>query len=103
VVDHEPTKDELTSHPRVARIVFAPASYNAVRTSMDLPIAQEVGAAVRSARGDVVLLPTMGGSVPLEAIVRAARTHTLPCQSQITTITSTPPMRICGLRISGTV
>jgi acetylornithine deacetylase/succinyl-diaminopimelate desuccinylase-like protein len=77
LVDHEPTKDELTSHPRVARIVFDRASYNAVRTPMDLPIAQEVVAAVKRVRGDVVLLPTMGGSVPLEAMVRAARTHTI--------------------------
>jgi len=77
VVDHEPTKDELTSHPRVARIEFDQASYNAVRTPMDLPIAQEVVAAVKRARGDVMLLPTMGGSVPLEAMVRAARTHTI--------------------------
>jgi acetylornithine deacetylase/succinyl-diaminopimelate desuccinylase-like protein len=77
VVDHEPTKDELTSHPRVARIVFDQASYNAVRTPMDLPIAQEVMAAVKRARGDVVLLPTMGGSVPLEAMVRGAHTHTI--------------------------
>jgi acetylornithine deacetylase/succinyl-diaminopimelate desuccinylase-like protein len=77
VADHEPTKDELTSHPRVARIVFDQASYNAVRTPMDLPIAQEVIAAVKGARGDVVLLPTMGGSVPLEAMARAARTQTI--------------------------
>jgi acetylornithine deacetylase/succinyl-diaminopimelate desuccinylase-like protein len=41
VVDHEPTKDELTSHPRVARIVFDQASYNAVRTPMDLPIGRK--------------------------------------------------------------
>jgi acetylornithine deacetylase/succinyl-diaminopimelate desuccinylase-like protein len=77
VVDHEPTKDELTSHSRVARIVFDQAGYNAVRTPMDLPIAQEVIAAVKRARGEVVLLPTMGGSVPLEAMVRAAQTHTI--------------------------
>jgi len=77
VVDHEPTKDELTSHPKVARIVFEQSGYNAVRTPMYLPIAQEVVAAVKSARGDVVLLPTMGGSVPLEAMVGAARTHTI--------------------------
>jgi acetylornithine deacetylase/succinyl-diaminopimelate desuccinylase-like protein len=77
VVDHEPTKADLTSHPRVARIVFDQSSYNAVRTPMDLPIAQEVIKAVKGARGDVVLLPTMGGSVPLEAMVRAPRTHTI--------------------------
>ena len=77
VLDHEPSKQELTSHPRVAKIVCDTASYNAVRTPMNLPIASEVIAAVQSARGDVVLLPTMGGSVPLGAMERAAQTRTI--------------------------
>ena len=77
VVDHDPSKDELTAHPRVAKIISDPASYNAVRTPMDLPIAKEVIEAVSSARGDVVLLPTMGGSVPLGAMERAAQTRTI--------------------------
>ena len=82
IVDTEPTQQILTSHPRVAMIVRDPASYNAVRTPMDLPMAQEVIAAVQSAateehRGDVVLLPTMGGSVPLGAMERASGTHTI--------------------------
>jgi acetylornithine deacetylase/succinyl-diaminopimelate desuccinylase-like protein len=75
-------------------IVRDPASYNAVRTPMDLPIAKEVIAAaqstvterasaaenastVNSATGQVVLLPTMGGSVPLGAMERAAHTRTI--------------------------
>jgi acetylornithine deacetylase/succinyl-diaminopimelate desuccinylase-like protein len=77
VTDQEPTQEMLLSHPKVARIVRDSASYNAVRTPMDLPIAQEVIAAVRSARGNVVLLPTMGGSVPLGAMERAANTRTI--------------------------
>jgi acetylornithine deacetylase/succinyl-diaminopimelate desuccinylase-like protein len=77
VVDHEPTQQILLEHPRVAMVVRDEASYNAVRTPMDLPIAQEVIAAVKSARGDVVLLPTMGGSVPLGAMERAADTRTI--------------------------
>jgi acetylornithine deacetylase/succinyl-diaminopimelate desuccinylase-like protein len=44
---------------------------------MDLPIAKEVIRAVESTRGDVALLPTMGGSVPLGAMERAAQTHTI--------------------------
>jgi len=77
VVDHEPSKEELTSHSRVAKIIPDDASYNAVRTPMALPIAKEVIEAVKSARGDVVLLPTMGGSVPLGAMERAAQTRTI--------------------------
>ena len=53
------------------------ASYDAVRTPMDLPISREVIAAVESARGKVVKWPTMGGSVPMGAMERAAETHTI--------------------------
>jgi len=42
-----------------------------------LPIAQAVIKAVESARGPVVKLPTMGGSVPLEMIVTTLNTHTV--------------------------
>jgi acetylornithine deacetylase/succinyl-diaminopimelate desuccinylase-like protein len=67
----------LLENPRVALVERDDAGYNAVRTPMDLPIAQEIIAAVKSARKDVVLLPTMGGSVPLGAMERAAQTHTV--------------------------
>jgi len=81
IVDREPTQQILLEHPRVAMVLRDEASYNAVRTPMDLPIAREVIDAVKSARKDkdkdVVLLPTMGGSVPLGAMERAARTRTI--------------------------
>ena len=66
----------LLSHPYVA-FVQLDDGYNAVRTPMDLPIAQEVIAAVESARGPVVKLPTMGGSVPLEMIENTLSVHTV--------------------------
>jgi acetylornithine deacetylase/succinyl-diaminopimelate desuccinylase-like protein len=44
---------------------------------MDLPIAGEVIAAVESTRGKIVKWPTMGGSVPLGTMERAADTHTI--------------------------
>jgi acetylornithine deacetylase/succinyl-diaminopimelate desuccinylase-like protein len=77
IVDSEPTRETLIQRPKVALVKRDEAGYNAVRTRMDLPIAQEVIRAVESARGDVVLLPTMGGSVPLGAMERAAQTHTI--------------------------
>jgi acetylornithine deacetylase/succinyl-diaminopimelate desuccinylase-like protein len=77
VVESEPTRAILTEHRRVALVLRDPVGYNAVRTPMDLPIAKEVIRAVESTRGDVVLLPTMGGSVPLGAMERAAQTHTI--------------------------
>ena len=77
IVDREPSQQILLEHPRVAMVLRDEASYNAVRTPMDLPIAQEVIEAVKSARGNVLLLATMGGSVPLGAMERAADTRTI--------------------------
>ena len=77
VVDSEPSRDVLLAHPRVAMVKGDEFSYDAIRTPMDLPMAEEVIAAVESARGKVVKWPTMGGSVPLGAMERAADTHTI--------------------------
>jgi len=77
IVDSEPSHETLMAHPNVARVILDQASYNAVRTPMDLPIAQEVIQAVKGVHGEVVLLPTMGGSVPLGAMERASGAHTI--------------------------
>jgi len=77
VIDSEPGRDLLLAHPRVAMVKGDDFSYDAVRTPMDLPIAEDVIGAVESARGPVVKWPTMGGSVPLGAMERAANTHTI--------------------------
>src|SRR5271157_3494710 len=77
VTDAPPDKTTLLAHPRVAFVSRDTVGYNAVRTPMDLPIAKAVIAAVESARGPVVKLPTMGGSVPLEVIEKALGTPTI--------------------------
>ncbi|HET9742565.1 MAG TPA: M20/M25/M40 family metallo-hydrolase [Terriglobales bacterium] len=77
VTETEPDSQILLAHPRVTYVKRDLASYNAARTPMDLPIAKEVIAAVATAHQPVVLWPTMGGSVPLLAIERAAATHTI--------------------------
>ncbi len=77
VVDAPPTGDILLQHPKVAFVKQDSAGYSAVRTPMDLPIASEVLAAVEAARGRVIEWPTMGGSVPLGAMERAAATRTI--------------------------
>lgn len=77
VVDAPPSKDILIAHPKVALVTKDSFGYNAVRTPMDLPIAAEVVAAVKAARGSVVEWPTMGGSLPLGAMERAAQTRTV--------------------------
>lgn len=69
VIDRDPTEEERTRHPLIAKFVPEDAGYNAQRTAMDLPISQAVVAAVRAARGEQpVTLPTMGGSLPLSII-----------------------------------
>jgi len=72
-----PTREELLGHAKVARVEVDDVVENASRTPMDYPVAAEVIEAVKSARGKVVLLPTMGGTVPLEAMERAAGTRTI--------------------------
>ncbi len=69
-----PVKKVFLVHPKVAFFKRGTDSYNAIRTSMDLPISKQVIAAVESARGPVVKLPTMGGSVPLEMIEKTLGT-----------------------------
>ena len=68
IVETEPDAERRMSHPRVARVTVERGGYNASRTSMDLPISQLVLKTAEAARGPVVKLPTMGGSVPLYMI-----------------------------------
>jgi acetylornithine deacetylase/succinyl-diaminopimelate desuccinylase-like protein len=65
IVENEPDPQTRMAHPKVARVVVEAGGYNASRTSMDLPISQLVLRTADAARGPVVRLPTMGGSVPL--------------------------------------
>ncbi|MCU1252496.1 MAG: peptidase [Edaphobacter sp.] len=71
-----PTRDELLAHAKVAYIQADPGE-PASRTPIDLPIATDVIKAIESARGKVILLPTSGGTVPLDAMERAANTRTI--------------------------
>jgi acetylornithine deacetylase/succinyl-diaminopimelate desuccinylase-like protein len=77
VTDTEPSADIRMAHPKTAMVRTTDFGYNAVRTSMDLPISRELIRVVESARGPAVKMPTMGGSVPLDAIERAVRTRTI--------------------------
>jgi acetylornithine deacetylase/succinyl-diaminopimelate desuccinylase-like protein len=77
VVDRDPDAQTRLSHARVAKVLVDPGGYNAARTSMDLPISQLVLRTAESARGPVVKLPTMGGSVPLYMIEETLHTPTI--------------------------
>ena len=77
IVDRDPDADTRMTHARVAKVVVEPGGYNAARTSMDLPISQWVLRTAESARGPVVKLPTMGGSVPLYMIEETLHAPTI--------------------------
>jgi acetylornithine deacetylase/succinyl-diaminopimelate desuccinylase-like protein len=64
VVDKDPDLDMRLTHPKIAKIVVG-SGYNAARTSMDLPVSRRAIQALERARGQVVAMPTLGGSVPL--------------------------------------
>jgi acetylornithine deacetylase/succinyl-diaminopimelate desuccinylase-like protein len=81
VIDREPSDDERAKFPKIARVIKKTDGYNAQRTRMDLSIATKVVRAVASTTTDqVVLLPTMGGSLPLYVIeqILGAKTITVP-------------------------
>jgi acetylornithine deacetylase/succinyl-diaminopimelate desuccinylase-like protein len=76
VVDTDPGADARRTHARVARLVLLRGA-EAARTPMDLPMSQEVIRTVESVRGRTVMLPTMGGQLPLDAIERATGSRTI--------------------------
>jgi acetylornithine deacetylase/succinyl-diaminopimelate desuccinylase-like protein len=78
VIDRDPTDAERQRHPLIARLTQREGGYNAARTSMDLPIALAVIAAVQSTSEQaIVRLPTSGGSLPLAVITDNLTTVTL--------------------------
>jgi acetylornithine deacetylase/succinyl-diaminopimelate desuccinylase-like protein len=78
VTDREPTDEERLAHPLVAGVRVAPGGYNAERTRMDLPVSRAAVAAVQStSREKIVLMPTLGGSLPLSLIRESLGAPTL--------------------------
>ncbi len=77
VADSEPNAAARMAHEKVAKVIERPGGYNAVRTSMDLPISQEIIRAVERVRGATVLLPTSGGSDPRDIVERTVGSRTI--------------------------
>jgi acetylornithine deacetylase/succinyl-diaminopimelate desuccinylase-like protein len=80
VTEKEPTDTERQQYPKIAMVTLG-NGYNAQRTSMSLPAVQKVIAAVKSSTNDqVVLIPSMGGSLPLFIFEKylQAKTITVP-------------------------
>jgi acetylornithine deacetylase/succinyl-diaminopimelate desuccinylase-like protein len=64
ITDKDPDVDTRLTHPKIVKIVRQ-EGYKAARTSMNLPISQRVIQTIEAARGPIVKMPTLGGSVPL--------------------------------------
>ncbi len=80
VVTGEPTDAERMRHAKIARVKLSDG-YNAQRTPMNLPEVRKVISAVQSTTAEqVVLVPTMGGSLPLFLFEKYlnAKTITVP-------------------------
>ncbi len=68
VMNRDPTPDERLQYALIAKITNG-TGYNAQRTSMSLPFSQELIKAVQASTSlPVVVLPGMGGSLPLKVI-----------------------------------
>jgi acetylornithine deacetylase/succinyl-diaminopimelate desuccinylase-like protein len=78
VIDHEPTEEERKTYPKLIKVLTGSDSYNAQRTSMTLPVTKKVIDAVKSTTNEqVVLLPTVGGSLPLFIFEKYLKAKTL--------------------------
>jgi acetylornithine deacetylase/succinyl-diaminopimelate desuccinylase-like protein len=78
VTSNQPTDEERTLYPKIIKIIRDKNGINAQRTSMDLPIVKKVIAAVEATTKDqVVLQPTMGGSLPLYLFEKYLKTNTI--------------------------
>jgi acetylornithine deacetylase/succinyl-diaminopimelate desuccinylase-like protein len=81
VTDHEPGDEERAKYAKIIKVIPGSDGYNAQRTSMDLPFIKRIVDAVKTTTNDqVVLQPTMGGSLPLILIEKylGAKTITVP-------------------------
>ena len=66
VIDHEPTDQERMQSPLLAKVTKRKGGYNAQRTPMDLPIAQQIIKTMETTVDyPVVRVPSAGGSLPL--------------------------------------
>jgi len=66
VAEKDPDHKTRQKYPLIAKITCSEKGYRAARTSMDLPISRSViGALKKHHQGKVVLVPSLGGSLPL--------------------------------------
>ncbi len=65
VVHEDPTPEILRAHPKVAKMDWKDSGYPALRTKLDHPMALRLTELMRAIAPDLIVTPTMGGSLPL--------------------------------------
>jgi len=65
VVTEDPTPETLRRHSKVARLQWEDSGYAALRTSLDDPMSLRLTQLMRQIAPDLIVTPTMGGSLPL--------------------------------------
>lgn len=71
VLDRAPTDEERLAHSHIAELKVTAQGYEAVRTSMDSSFARKVIQSIEAIKPDRILIPSSGGSLPLDMIERA--------------------------------
>jgi len=65
IVFEDPTADTLRSHNKVAKLQWRGSGYPALRTALDHPMSLRLTRLMRLIAPDLIVTPTMGGSLPL--------------------------------------
>lgn len=65
VVFEDPTPEMLRSHEKVAKLQWRGSGYPALRTALDHPMSLRLTRLMRLIAPDLIVTPTMGGSLPL--------------------------------------
>ncbi|MBT6328725.1 MAG: M20/M25/M40 family metallo-hydrolase, partial [Kordiimonadaceae bacterium] len=75
IIDEDPDVDTLRNNEKVAKVSWS-GSYKAIRTSTATPVSQALIKIMNDyTSGDMIVLPTMGGSMPLAYINDALDTN----------------------------
>jgi acetylornithine deacetylase/succinyl-diaminopimelate desuccinylase-like protein len=77
VIDRDPSDEERLLHPNIAKVRTL-KGYNAQRTPLGHPLARAVVAGVQASSAEpIVVVPTLGGSLPLYLFEQILKTTTV--------------------------
>jgi acetylornithine deacetylase/succinyl-diaminopimelate desuccinylase-like protein len=77
VTNEEPTNEERGQYSKIIKIVTNENGINAQRTSMDYQLLKVIAAVQATTNDQVVLQPTMGGSLPLYLFEKLLKVNTI--------------------------